>query len=261
MKTKHLIEYPISVLSYNIYYKSMLGIDENFLPKEKARENVKNQLVKISDNFRFIFGLQEAAVYDKILPEKIYNSKNYVVGKSGDEKIVTAWSKNFILIDTLTTDFHSGRPIQITLLNSFGIYYLVVNLHAPHETQNFGDYVGNTIVTTYSNKNYSNELIKIINTKINYFLRNKVFLLIYRVIILGDFNEFEKNTDVNKFNIKIGNKTLVMKSDINKVKSCCLPKLKYTCDYIFDSFVMPNLILGSMVQPASDHISVKAELI
>ena len=60
---------------------------------------------------------------------------------------------------------------------------------------------------------------------------------------------------------KTGNKTLVMKSDINKVKSCCLPKLKYTCDYIFDSFVMPNLILGSMVQPASDHISVKAELI
>lgn len=46
---KYRINYPIKIgrqklkiLSYNIYYKAMLGLNDNFLPKELAQENVKN---------------------------------------------------------------------------------------------------------------------------------------------------------------------------------------------------------------------------
>ena len=251
---KYSINYPLFILTYNVYFKAMLGLDDKFLPKEKAQANVKSNISKVLTYNSFIFGLQEAACIENIIPSGISNS-NYIIGKSGKEKMVTGWSKNFQLIKSYTTDFHRGRPIQMSLLKSLAGIYLVVNLHAPHETQDFGNYKGKSKV---SNKKYSKELVKIINKKINSFVDSGT--IITRFIFMGDFNEIFRRSRQYQFNISIGEQDLIMSSDITKLKSCCYPKITKPCDYIFDSKVIPNLRISSNLQPASDHYPVETLL-
>jgi hypothetical protein len=252
---KYSINYPLFILTYNVYYKAMLGIDDRFLPKEKAQANVKSIISKVLTYNSFIFGLQEAECIANIIPRGISNS-NYVIGKSGKEKMVTGWSKNFQLIKSLTTDFHKGRPIQMTLLKSLDGIFLIVNLHAPHETQNFGDYKGKTKV---SNQKYSRELVKIINKKINSFVKSGT--VITRIIFTGDFNEFYRRSSKYQFNINLHGKSFILSSNFNKVKSCCYPRFTKPCDYIFDSIVIPKLSVSSNLQPASDHYPVETVII
>ena len=251
---KYSINYPLFILSYNVYFKAMIGIDDKFLPKEKAQSNVKSIISRVLTYNSFIFGLQEAECIANIIPKGIPNS-NYVIGKSGKEKMVTGWSKNFKLVKSLTTDFHEGRPIQMSLLKSSEGIFLIVNLHAPHETQNFGDYKGKTKV---SNQKYSEELVKIINKKINSFVNPEI--KITRIIFMGDFNEIYRKSSQYQFNINLHGKSLTMSSDADKVKSCCYPNINKPCDYIFDSKVIPNLSVSSTLQPASDHYPVETVL-
>ena len=63
--TKYIINYDeLKVLSYNVYFKSMLGIDKKYLPQKKAQLNVRN----ILDNNYDIIGIQEAECLDNIFP-------------------------------------------------------------------------------------------------------------------------------------------------------------------------------------------------
>ena len=177
---KYNINYQLKVLSYNIYYKSMLGLDKNFLPQQLSQNNVK----RIIKSYDFdIIGLQEVVCIDKLID---LNNYNFVKGKSGKEYIMTFFKKNFIILKTKTTEFQEGRPIQLSLVKNNNEVLLVVNLHAPHEYNNFGNYNGEKIK---SNEKYSLELLNILNYEINNFTETHID----RIILIGDFNEFLKN--------------------------------------------------------------------
>ena len=59
----------INLLSYNIYYKAMLGTDKQFLPQKKAHRNVKEVIKRVINN-NYIIALQEVECLEKILPHK-----------------------------------------------------------------------------------------------------------------------------------------------------------------------------------------------
>ena len=240
---KYNINYPLLVLSYNIYYKSMLGLDENFLPKQLSQDNVK----RIINSYDFdIIGLQEVACIDKLFDKNDYN---YVRGKSGKEYIMTFFKNKFKILKTKTTDFKEGRPIQLTLTKNNNEILLVVNLHAPHEYNNFRNYKGEK---TISNKNYSLELINILNFQINDFLEDDN---VDRIILIGDFNEFLQN-ETKDFDLIIKNKVYKLKTDNNLIKSCCYPNFLKEGDLIFDSKNFVKLSIVSTIHPASDHYPV-----
>lgn len=252
---KYKIDYPIDVLSYNIYFKAMLGIDKHFLPQKEAHKNVK-KTIKDNTSSKFLIGLQEVQCLDNILPSNIKKKSNYTIQKSGKERMVTIWSDNFKLKKKKITSFSEGRPIQLSLFKDDN-YILFINLHAPHENQNFGRYLGELKV---DNEEYSNELIRILEVKIDKFLQN-VDKKVKRIIILGDFNELFRNSDRYKFTLDVKEKLYTMRTDKNKVKSCCLPKkIQNPCDYIFDSNQKVNLFIENRRQPASDHFPVKTRL-
>lgn len=253
MNNKYAIIYPLIVLSYNVYYKAMTGLDKNFLPKELCQSNVSNLIQSKLYTNNYLIGLQEAEAFKYIIPKNI-SKENYVIGRSGNEKMVTIWSNNFILIKSHTTDFHSGRPIQLSLLRNYNDNYLFLNIHAPHDYQNFGNYNGKLKV---NNNLYSKEIIKILNDKINIFLKNYSFE-IDRIIIIGDFNEYLKDNFVNSFVINLKNKIFNMHTDLNRVETCCL-FLGYSkpCDYIFDSKYIPKINISSFAFPASDHFPIE----
>ena len=246
--SKYQVKYPIKVLSYNIYFKAMLGLDKNFLPKETAQKNVKN-IIESGDYE--IIGLQEVECFNKIFDSKTLAKYNYVSGKSGKETLMTFFKKKYNIIDHITTDFHEGRPLQIVLVKDGSQLLLVVNLHAPHETQNFGNYNGKE---NRSNYHYSLELIKIINEKINNFVNNQID----RIILIGDFNELYHNSDNNSFEINIRGKKYQMRTQ--KIISCCYPNIHKPGDYIFDSEIEPKLNIVSDIHPASDHFPVDSIL-
>ena len=245
----------LNILTYNIYYKSMLGLDKNFLPKEEAHKNVK-KTIKDNSKGNFIIALQEVQALDKILPNNI-SKTNLIISKSGEETLVTIWSKNFKLIKTRISKFSDGRPIQLTLLADKDYILLIVNIHAAHQNQNFGRYLGKLQL---DNEEYSIEMVRIIEEKINKFL-NGVDKDIDRIIILGDFNEFYRNSDKYSFLIDVKTNLYTMTSDKNKIISCCYPKDYHVpCDYIFDSKDKVSLKIDNKRQPASDHYPVKTQL-
>lgn len=240
---KYNINYPIKVLSYNIYYKSMLGLDENFLPQQLSQHNVK----RIIKSYDFdIIGLQEVVCIDKLIDK---NNYNYVTGKSGKEYIMTFFKKNFIILKTKTTEFQEGRPIQLTLVKNNNEVLLVINLHAPHEYNNFGNYEGEKIK---SNKKYSLELLNILHYEINDFVKDDN---IDRIILIGDFNEFLQNK-TKDFDLIIKNKIYKLKTDNNLIKTCCYPNFLKEGDLIFDSKNFVKLSIVSTIHPASDHYPV-----
>ena len=158
--SKYEINYSLNVMTYNIYYKAMLGLDKLFLPQDLAQKNVK-KIIKKNTNGNFIFGLQEVECHNKILPFKL-SKNNYVLGKSGNDNILTAWSQNFKLIKHNIFQFRVGRPIQMIILKSSTFYFLIINLHAPHDFQDFGKYIG---TINSDNDKYSDEIIRILNEK------------------------------------------------------------------------------------------------
>lgn len=251
---KYKIDYQLNILTYNIYFKSMLGLDKNFLPQNEAHNNVK-KTIKDNSTGKYIIGLQEVQCLEKILPNNISKS-NFVTGKSGKETLVTIWSNNFKVIKSKTYEFREGRPIQITLLFD-KVYYLIVNIHAPHDDQNFGIYLGNLSI---NNDEYSNELIRLLEEKINLFLKG-LDIIINRLIILGDFNEIFRNSNRYQFLIDTKNKLFNMTTDKNKIKSCCVHKnFSVPCDYIFDSYGPVYMIIANKNQPASDHLPIRTNL-
>lgn len=248
---KYNINYSVKILSYNIYYKSMLGIDKNFEPQSKAQNNVKN-IIKSGDYD--IIGLQEAQCIEKIFDKRTLDKYNYIESKSGEDIVVTFLKKKFKIINYLNTEFCNGRPLQIIKVNFNNDIIIIVNLHAPHHYQNFGNYQG---VTNKSNKDYSSELIRIINNKINLFINNTK---IDRIILLGDFNEIFNRIDTFKFKLNINKKIFEMKTDRNKKLSCCYRNFDKTSDYIFDSITEPKLLITSTIHPASDHYPIEATI-
>ena len=250
---KYRIDYPIKILSYNIYFKAMLGLDKNFLPQELAQKNVKN-IIKSGDYD--IIGLQEVECINKIFDTSVLNKYNYISGKSGKETITTFFKKRYQLIKEKTSDFHKGRPIQLLLLEDKGNNILVVNLHAPHDSNNFRNYNGKV---SKSNYNYSLELIRIINEEINTFINENIIFtnfVIDRIILIGDFNELYDNSEKYSFKINVNNINYLLKTDSNKIKSCCYPNVHKPGDYIFDSKTEPKLKIVSTIHPASDHYPV-----
>tara|TARA_B100001093_G_C26769859_1_gene989607 strand:+ start:407 stop:1174 length:768 start_codon:yes stop_codon:yes gene_type:complete len=248
-------KYKINILSYNIYFKSMLGLDPDFLPTKVAHKNVKRTIRdSIKDNY--IIGLQEVECEDKIFPSKI-KSKNFIKGQSGNDKVITIWSDNFKLLKSKTFEFRDGRPIQISLFNFYEQKYLIMNIHAPHQFQSFGRYIGDLNI---NNEEFSKEIIRILNEKIRIFIKDLKYK-IKRIIILGDFNEIfnfsSKNMfPINSFEIDLGYKIFTLKTDRNSVKTCCLPKIIYKSDYIFDSKREPTFNIANKSQPASDHYPI-----
>ncbi len=250
---KYRIDYPIKILSYNIYFKAMLGLDKNFLPQELTQKNVKN-IIKSGDYD--IIGLQEVECINKIFDTSVLNKYNYISGKSGKETITTFFKKSYQLIKDKTSNFHKGRPIQLLLLEDNGNILLVVNLHAPHDTNNFRNYNGKL---NKSNYHYSLELIRIINEEINIFVNENIIFtnfIIDRIILVGDFNELYDNTKKYSFNINVNNVNYLLKTDSNKIKSCCYPNIHKPGDYIFDSKIEPKLKIVSTIHPASDHYPI-----
>ena len=255
MNNKYFILYPLIVLSYNVYFKAMIGIDDRFLPKELCQQNVRNIIQSKLFTNNYLIGLQEAEAIDFIIPKNI-SKKNYIIGRSGKEKMVTIWSDNFKLIKSYTSDFHEGRPIQISLLRNQDENYLFVNIHAPHDNQNFGNYKGKA---QEDNVLYSNELILILNYKINQFLK-KIDLKIDRIIIVGDFNEYQKVNFNNYFEVKLKDKTFRLYSDLDRLNTCCFFKNFKPTDYIFDSKHVPKTNISSFIFPASDHLPIETIL-
>ena len=45
MNNKYFILYPLIVLSYNVYFKAMIGLDNRFLPKELCQKNVRDIMI------------------------------------------------------------------------------------------------------------------------------------------------------------------------------------------------------------------------
>lgn len=162
---KYNINYSVKILSYNIYYKSMLGIDKNFSPQSEAQNNVK-KIIKSGDYD--IIGLQEVQCLEKIFDKTTLSKYNYTEGKSGKDVVITFLKKKYKIINYLNTEFCEGRPIQILVTNINNNNIIIVNLHAPHHYQDFGNYKG---TINKSNSKYSLELIRIINTKINLFCK------------------------------------------------------------------------------------------
>ncbi len=252
--SKYEINYSLNVMTYNIYYKAMLGLDKLFLPQDLAQKNVK-KIIKKNTNGNFIFGLQEVECHNKILPFKL-SKNNYVLGKSGNDNILTAWSQNFKLLKHNIFQFRVGRPIQMIILKSSNSYFLIINLHAPHDFQDFGKYIG---TINSDNDKYSDEIIRILNEKTLDFLKD-FHSKINRVITLGDFNEFLLKSNNNKFSLDVGYKIFNLKTDSNKKSTCCLPNIFYPSDYIFDSLRAPLLEIVSTELPASDHLPIKSIL-
>ena len=242
---KYRIDYPIKILSYNIYFKAMLGLDDLFLPKELAQKNVKN-IIKTGDYD--IIGLQEVECINKIFDISVLSKYNYVLGKSGKETIATFFKKRYHLIKEKTSEFHEGRPIQLLLLEDNGNKILLVNLHAPHDYNNFRNYNGKE---SKSNYNYSLELINILNYEINKFIKQDIS----RIILLGDFNEFSQN-NTKEFNINVNDTTYELKTDNDIIRSCCYPNFLKEGDLIFDSNNSLKLSIVSTIHPASDHYPV-----
>lgn len=245
----------INLLSYNIYYKAMLGTDKQFLPQKKAHRNVKEVIKRVINN-NYIIALQEVECLEKILPHKISKS-NIIKGKSGNDNVVTIFSPKFELIKSDTYQFRDGRPIQVILLRFNLDIYLVVNIHAPHEFQNFGRYMGEIII---NNETYSEELIFLLNQKIDIFLK-EINIDINRIIILGDFNEifnYSYHTLVPRrsFNLEIKGKFFNLNTDPNQNQTCCLPNIIYRSDYIFDSIKIPKIDMIHTEFPASDHLPI-----
>lgn len=245
----------INLLSYNIYYKAMLGTDKQFLPQNQAHKNVKKVIKRVIDN-NYIIALQEVECLDKILPQKISNS-NIVKGKSGNDKVVTILSPKFKLIKSETYQFRDGRPIQVILLKFNSQIYLILNIHAPHEFQNFGKYMGEIFV---NNEDYTEEIIFLLNQKIDLFLKKENFN-INRIIILGDFNEifnYSYHTLVPKrsFTLEVKGKLFNLNTDPNQNQTCCFPNIIYRSDYIFDSIKIPKIDMVQTEFPASDHLPI-----
>jgi len=245
-----MVEYstPIRILSYNIYFKSMLGIDQNFSPQHLAQTNVKNVLKNNYD----IIGLQEVECFDKIYE----NNGQVIKGKSGKETMVTILSDKFKIIKSEIKEFCEGRGIQLVLIEYKDNIWLIVNIHAPHYYNNFGDYYGENNVSMLK---YNNEITKILNETLERFIGN---YKIDRLIILGDFNEaFEKS---NFFSLEINNKSIIMKTSNKKPLSCCyrskLSGIEKTGDLIYDSKIETINKIAKVEFPASDHLPVETTL-
>ena len=239
--TKYSINYEnLKILSYNIYYKSMLGIDSKYFPQKEAHKNVANVL----DNNYDIIGLQEVECLDKIFQDTL-NRYNVVSGKSGPETLTTIIKKQYQVKKKEMTEFDSGRGILIILLNS---KILLINIHAPHIYNDFGNYKG---TKNKSQSKYELEFTRILNNKINNFLKLDE---ISRIIIMGDFNEaFNK---VNSFDLIIKNKKFKMKTSSNKPLTCCNNNFVKANDLIYDSKYESNLYIPDVKEPASDHLPV-----
>lgn len=251
--TKYIINYDIKIITYNVYYRAMLGLDKNFLPQKISQRNVRNVL----NNNYDIVAIQESICLDKIFPNK--SKYQLVKGKSNKESIVTMFSNKFKVINNTTFEFSSGRPIMITLIKHItsNKKWIIVNLHAPHNYNNFGNYNGRNVI---DQTKYNNQILKILRNKIRKFIKSNsntsIDTNIDRIIIMGDFNELFLKSDINSFNIILNGKKYIMKTDSNKPISCCFPSISKFGDLIFDSKIEPNLYIPVTREPASDHLPV-----
>lgn len=237
---KYKIDYSdnLKILTYNIYYKSMLGIDNNYLPQKEAQENVK----KVIENDYDIICLQETECLEKIFTIKNYHIIN---GKSGPETLTTLIKDKYHIIKTETTEFSSGRGIQLTIINKI----LLVNIHAPHNYNDFGNYNGSK---NNNQNNYNNEFIRILEEKINNFIKSIDF---DRIIVMGDFNEAFNHTNI--FSLLINNKEYTMKTQSIKPLTCCNYNFIKQNDLIYDSLIETKLKIPEVKEPASDHLPVE----
>ena len=250
MFNKYQVEYNIKILSYNIYYKSMLGLDEKFLPQKLAQNNVKN----VIDNNYDIIALQEVQCIDKIIEKK---NRQLIIGKSGRETLVTIFNNNFKIINSITTEFCKGRGIQITQINYIDKIWIVVNIHAPHYYNNFGNYIGEKIINM---KEYNQEFKYILSNVLETFINNHN-IQFNRILIMGDFNE--AFADTNTFILNLNNINYEMKTYYIKPRTCCYDieesSLK-TGDLIYDSNNSNMLNIPYVNFPASDHLPVETTI-
>jgi len=218
----------------------MLGIDSRFLPQKQAHKNVANVL----DNNYDIIGLQEVECLDKIFQNKL-DRYNIINGKSGPETLSIIIKKEFKIKKHQMKEFDSGRGILLVLLNN---NILLVNIHAPHNYNDFGNYKG---TLNKSQTKYETEFVNILNQIINNFIK---FEELNRIIILGDFNEALKNK--NKFDLIVNNKKFILKTDSDKPLTCCINNFIKPNDLIYDSKYISKLYIPQVEEPASDHLPV-----
>ena len=221
----------IKLITYNISWKSMTGLDRNWnlcnTRDEKDRrwvgvcvDNIKNTI----DNKKYDFILlQEATNYKKLIEgSKYLKHMQYLHSKSGKDEIITFWNKKYIPLNYKYGEFKRGRPWQYVEFKEFTL----INIHAPH----------------ISLDNLLLHLAEIINHINN------------RIIIGGDFNNM-----IDKKKIKINGRTFY--NDNKMLYTCCQPNnLHYYFDHIIDTKKTPHINIKKVKLLSSDHLPITGRL-
>lgn len=217
------------ILSYNIFWKSMVGKQKDFLPVIDARDNV---LSVINNNYDIVC-LQEVAVWN-ILKKKIQKHYQHISIFSGNEQMVTLYNKDkFRKMFMIQDEFKEGRPILMIGLKDKETkqIVLVINVHAPHKWEENGN-----------STDIRKKLNKIVHSVEHHY---------DRIILVGDFNEFKSKT------IKLGN--ISLKTKVSNLKTCYYPDYKGGCDHIYTQ-TEPKIKIVKSKHPSSDHLPIQTKM-
>jgi len=245
------------ILTYNTNWKNMFG--EKDAPNPLCRKNSVNggknsvcasnvvDLIKKQLPLDFIF-IQEAITSEFDI---LKDSFEFIITQSGPEKIHTMINKEYgNPLKVISGEFEKGRPFHIIILDNM---LTLINVHFGHNKDLKSEL---KIIQKQFEKNYDKDLIKKM-----------------RIIMGGDFN----------MNIKELPKFLGKNYKKTKTKgTCCISGQKFNfvdksvlrgiynlknIDHIFDSSneIVYSLTLfpfdeQGLLQPASDHLAVFAEL-
>ncbi len=252
------MNYPnIAIVSYNILWQLMEKSNEKSfvdyfvnLDKDSMKKNMLENISKVSDYYNpQIYCFQEAASYRQIL--KLFDKKifSHHVNSSEPEDMLTIWNKSrFNLIDSFDSEFESGRPFCILILQDILTknYFALINLHAGHRKD--------TVISIF------NPIQKLINKNVDKF--NNV----NRIIMCGDFNRnINEEIIVNDYKLKIGSHSYNFFPYKKKLSSTCCDTtgnvLHRNFDHVLDSYSTP-LIRHELNKeswykyPSSDHVMI-----
>lgn len=219
----------------------------------QCRDNLVSYLRQIRNNYNEfdILCFQEATNIELLQTE--FNS-NYFFHKhqSGVEKLYTVLNLDlFNIIDIIPSEFKSGRPFCIFILESKvnAESIILVNLHYCGTIKRDNCDNISVLLTKSLQQKYPNYEIQFSN---------------YRIITVGDFNyhihpnAISENNNILQFQPFLNLNYLYA---YKPLKSCCFhynfnDKMNNVTDLIFDSKTISEITILQPKEPISDHLPI-----
>jgi hypothetical protein len=219
----------------------------------QCRDNLISYLRQVRNNYNEfdVLCFQEATNLE-ILKSEFDSNYLFHQNQSGVEKMITIINLNiFKVIDIIPSEFKSGRPFCIFILESIlsGESIILVNLH----------YCG-----SIKRDNCDNITLLLTQSLKQKYPQYDIDFSNHRIIVVGDFNYhihpkiISENNNILQFQPFINLNYLYVYKPFN---SCCYfhdfnDKMKNVTDLIFDSKIINQITILQPKHPISDHLPI-----